>query len=175
MNQPTNQTSKVRAINSGPSSTVAQSRYQLYRQCNAQIKHAMSQGFYLEAISLIESIIADRLESRIAHVNSQDDIYRKFGTIGELLFGRKSRRKGERILGLLSKEMAEPEELVIIYRMISDWGSRRNTCLHEMVKLDESNGRPWNARYTYAKVVATEGKKLSTLLSKSIRFRNKKT
>lgn len=110
MNQPINKPSKVRAINSGPRSPEAQSRYQLYRQCNAQIKHAMSQGFYLEAISLIETIIADRLESRIAHVNGQDDIYRKFGTISELLFGRKSRRMGERILGLLSKDMAEPVE-----------------------------------------------------------------
>ena len=160
---------KVRLINPGHGSSVAKARYNLYRHCNAQLKHAMANGFYLEAITLLESMITDRLESRIAALHGQDEIYRAFGTLGELLFGRRSRTKDQRIIGLLSKDLDEPSELVDLYHRINEWRSNRNACLHEMVKLGDESDKEWKYRYAHSKSVAKAGQKLFRDLSRITR------
>lgn len=110
------QTAKVRLINTGRTSSVAKARQALYRSCTARIKEAIKLGFYLEAIALLESMITDRLESRIAAIHGQDEEYRKFRTIGYLLHGGGSKVKGKNVVGLLNDGLAEPKDLIDIYR-----------------------------------------------------------
>ncbi|MBK8182926.1 MAG: hypothetical protein IPK63_08495 [Candidatus Competibacteraceae bacterium] len=47
-------------------------RYQLYKRAYAKINESIKQGFYLEAISIIESLISDRLESRLTFLKGSD-------------------------------------------------------------------------------------------------------
>jgi hypothetical protein len=47
---------------------VAQNRHEIYVKAFEHYSLAMDQGFYLEAIAIIESIIADRMESRLGEL-----------------------------------------------------------------------------------------------------------
>jgi len=61
---------KLRAINKGLKSKTAQSRRNLYKNAKNQIKNAIKHCYYLKAIAIIESMLADRMESRIAFIYS---------------------------------------------------------------------------------------------------------
>ena len=55
-------------------------RYVRYKHVLEQYKKAMENGFYLEAVTLMESIISDRLESRAAYLEKTNG----FETLGKL-------------------------------------------------------------------------------------------
>lgn len=54
---------KVRAI-AKEDNEVGLERYKLYKSAFSRINKAIKEEYYLEAITLVESILADRLESR---------------------------------------------------------------------------------------------------------------
>ena len=163
------QQAKVRSVNTGRSSPVAKARQELYRHCTVQVNNAIAKGFYLEAIALLESMITDRLESRISAIHGQDETYRKFRTIGFLLHGRGNKHDhAKRIAGLLSEELNEPEDLVIKYQEVRQWSKDRNSCMHQMVKLGGKSFLAWNERVAHAKNTAEVGYKLFRELSKLV-------
>lgn len=169
MNEKSAPNTKVRSVNTGRHSAVAIAREDLYSHCNIQAKKAMDRGFYLEAIALLESMITDRLESRIAAIHGQDETCRTFRTIGYLLHGRGSKAcKIQRLSGLLDKELAEPEDLLVVYRRVEEWSAGRNTCLHQMVKLGGKASKNWAERIAYAKETAESGLKIFRELSSLI-------
>ncbi len=73
---------KVRAKNTGTASVVGQVRHHLYQNAFKRINDSIEAGFYIEAISIIESIITDRLEARISFITDNEQI---FDTIHTLL------------------------------------------------------------------------------------------
>jgi hypothetical protein len=142
---------KVRAINHGRGSSVAKARQELYRQCAGRVRLCMNQHFYLEAIALIESMIADRLESRLAALNLDNPKHRIVGTIGDAF--RANHKFGR--VGLLNQE-TDPL-LLESYERVRKWAKGRNECLHEMVKFTEGDSRSWPEKYETARSVAKEG------------------
>ena len=73
-------------------------RMGLYQRCIAQFNEALGQEFFIEAVAIAESLIADRLESRLAHKHEQIEEKRRFSTIGKLaaeLNGKKADEPGE--------------------------------------------------------------------------------
>src|SRR3990167_3525749 len=52
--------------------TIGSTRYNLYKQAYSRINDATKQGFFLEAITIIESLISDRLESRLTFLKKHD-------------------------------------------------------------------------------------------------------
>lgn len=158
---------KVRAINHGRGTSVAKARQELYRQCAGRVRLCMKQHFYLEAITLIESMIADRLESRLAALNLDDPEHRTIGTIGDAF--RANRKSGR--IGLLNQE-TDPL-LIESYERVLKWAKGRNECLHEMVKFTEEDSRSWPVKYETAKIVAKEGwscfRELDSLVRKANR------
>lgn len=142
---------KVRAINHGRGTSVAKARQELYRQCAVRVRLCMKQQFYLEAITLIESMIADRLESRLAALNLDDPEHRIIGTIGDAF--RANHKIGR--VGLLNQE-TDPL-LTVSYERVRKWAKGRNECLHEMVKFTEEDSRSWSVKYEAAKSIAKEG------------------
>jgi hypothetical protein len=173
MSQNNEQAAKVRLINAGRTSSVAKARQALYRSCTARIKEAIKLGFYLEAIALLESMITDRLESRIAAIHGQDENYRKFRTIGHLLHGRVYKDKSKNVVGLLNGGLGEPNDLIDVYREINEWSNDRNVCLHQMVKLDGKSDKEWEPRIAYAEKTAKSGQKIFRSLSRLIDMHNK--
>lgn len=153
---------KTRQVaSSGPKSQTGQDRKNLYTGCLERVSKALDEGYALEAITLLESLIADRLEARLAYINGQRAEKRKFSTLGCLTQELKGTKAGE------------PKEAVAMYDAVDDWATLRNEAVHEFAKLSEGNSKNWDAKYKTAKKAAKNGKKLFRDLDKVIRKLNK--
>ena len=131
-----------RAVNPRSRSTVAKHRKTLYGRCIAQYNEALGHEFYIEAVAIVESLIADRLESRLAWKHAQDISKRRFSTVGKLATELKGKRSDE------------PEEAKEVYSKIAHWAGSRNRAIHELVKLEECEMPDWDERYKQARVTA---------------------
>lgn len=145
-----------------PSSSTGQARRNLYSLCIKRINKALDDDYVLEAVTLIESLIADRLESRLAHLHKQDPKKRKFSTIGTL---------SQELMG---KKLAEPEEAREIYESIGLWSKKRNAAIHEFAKLREGSSKKWETKYKEAKSAANNGLTLFRDLDKLVRKLNRR-
>jgi hypothetical protein len=131
---------KTRAI-ATPGSAVGAARYHLYRMAYGRINEAMQEGFYLEAITLIESLLADRLESRLTFVLGIDF---SFKTLGQLI--TKS-----------GTSETDPALKTLVKTTVDSWRALRNDALHEMAKLAVGNTLTWSDRMLALVVVASDG------------------
>lgn len=136
--------------------TVGLQRYTRYRKVLRRYKEAMEQGFYLEAVTLMESIISDRLESTINHVSNNNHSYLPLGKLIKL-FDEKE------IKGKIS------EDFLTIVKTISEWKNQRNKALHEMAKLDDEPNQTFETLYDSAKQTAEEGYAIFRKVDSSMR------
>lgn len=118
-----------------------QKRYRLYKDVIGRYKQALKEGFYLEAITLMESIITDRLESALIYYGllSPD---KAFKTLERCL------EKFNENQGLLSDELFDE---------IKVWKDGRNHALHEMAKIEEGENAVFQQRYDNQKIIAEKG------------------
>ncbi len=135
----------LRAVNDGEGSDVAKHRQSLYQRCIAQYNEALGAEFYIEAVAIIESLLSDRLESRLAAIHGQEELRRQFSTVGKLACELKGRRLGE------------PPEARDVYSEINQWASERNKVIHQLVKLEEGEIPNWDERYKRARKTAEAG------------------
>ena len=131
---------RTRAVRQ-PNNTVSSERYDLYRCALGRIANAIESKFYLEAIGLVESLISDRLESRITEVTGKDF---SFKTLGQLIMKMK---KIEQDINLRT----------IIINDLDRWREKRNIAAHEMVKIEQGNTISWADRISINENVANEG------------------
>ena len=152
---------KLRAHNDGPQSKVAKQRQYLYRDAIRRVNHAMAAGFHLEAITILESMISDRLESRLSRIHSENPEKRRFSNLSPLA----QELAGER--------SSEPREAKLIYRDIEAWAIRRNAAVHEMAKLLDGCDKSWDVKYREVKQAALKGKRIFRMLDAVVRDLNK--
>ena len=145
----------LRAINEGPRSDVAQTRHDLYSRCITRVKEAIECGFYVEAVAIIESMIADRLEARVAFKYNQQKEKRRYSTAGSLAKN-------------LMDSNDDPKQANRIYQEVIRWSYIRNHAVHQLAKLEESEEPNWDRRYQEAKDAAEEGIKLFRELDKCV-------
>jgi len=150
---------KLRQVNE-PGNGVGKKRQALYAIGTKRIEMALKRGFALEAITLCESMMSDRLESRKAWKSQQLNDYRRFTTLGKL-----ARQ--------LCSDHSEPAHARDIYIEVKAWADKRNSALHEMFKLAEGDGRSWRKRYQEAREIAREGIKLARKVSNLVRSLNR--
>ena len=133
-------TSRTRAVAS-PGTGVGAARYHLYRMAYGRINGAMQDGYYLEAITLIESLVADRLESRLTKVLGTDF---SFKTLGALISKARS---------------TEPDSTLrsLIINDLNDWRELRNEALHAMAKLANGDPSTWEDRMLALVLIAEDG------------------
>ena len=145
-----------------PNSPVGKVRKDIYSSVMYSYEVALAHNFYLEAIALIESIIADRLESLCNEV-TQSDVW-SFKTLERLtdfVLGEKQ-----------SKQI--PQEIRDVVKGIRQWKDGRNKALHEMAKIEDL-GVDFNTKYAECRKIAVDGKKLFRRLDNEIRkWRRKK-
>ena len=154
-------TKKPRAQNSGKNSIAAQRRRALYRKAHGRIKAAEAQGYYLECIALIESMIADQLESLLAKQHPVvEERLTDFATLGRLC----NKNKYTNL----------PSDLESCLDDVLLWADSRNTALHEMVKLSENNLQTWEDKQSKAKAAIPKGLTLLKQLSSIVRREKKK-
>lgn len=164
-NAPTTQPKpNARAINQ-PGNGIGKRRQGLYKHAHERIKAALDAGFYLEAITLCESILADRLEARRAWLNQQDHAKRQFSTLGGLV---------RELTQSKAQDMSERDEgAQAVYREIGAWARSRNHALHEMAKLAEGDDTTWDERYKNLAKIAATGHGLTRKVSTVVRKLNK--
>lgn len=104
----------------------------------------MKQGFYLEAIAIIESLVSDRLESRLTFLKQADT---SFKTLGTLINESKSLE-------------TDPLFKTLVTVDLNNWRELRNKAMHEMVKLASGDVSTWDDRVKALVPVAEEGLKI---------------
>ena len=122
-------------------SVVGKHRREIYKSAFKRIKKANEDGYYLEAITLIESLITDRLESRLSYLDGKDF---SFKTIGKLI------KKTNQI-------ETDSELKILIETDLYEWSDDRNKSLHEMAKIAEDDFSTWDDRYLKLKNISTKG------------------
>lgn len=102
-------------------------RYEIIRSSISRYNNSMAQGFFLEATALMESLISDRLETRLGEL-AKIPIY--FDTIGGLL---KKLNWVETNLELKN----------IMNKRLNNWCGQRNTTIHQAAKIELREKKNW--------------------------------
>ncbi len=143
---------RTRAI-AHPGSQNAKMRAEMYRAAYTRINEATKAGYHLEAITIIESIVTDRLESRLTHVTGKDF---SFQTLGSLI--TKARQVE-----------TDPTLLQLIDRDLNNWRKSRNKALHEMAKIATDDATSWTDRVVGLVPISKDGLTLLRKIDRQIR------
>ena len=141
---------------------VGKQRYERYKSVIDQYNKAMEQGFYLEATTIMESLIADRLESLANYVAQKL----------EGLDSNFSYATLERLTEFLNGKNQQPylsEDLRKTIQDIIEWKEQRNRALHEIAKLDDKEEIDFADLYEAAKATAERGLELFKEINKQTR------
>lgn len=134
-------------------------RHDIYADVLARINQSYENGYYIEAITLLESIISDRLESICNEVNQNNDD--AFSVLGTLINH--------------AKRIDVSEDWSDILNKLNEWRKKRNSAIHEMAKIEEGTHTSFNEKYANCKDIVEEGKALFREIDNNIRrYRNKK-
>jgi hypothetical protein len=127
-------------------------KYLAYREAWARIKESQSQGFYLEAITIEESIISDRLSSYFRNVLKTD----------------RQPNSLKRMQDLWKKHHPEPivfgdyDDLVTA---LDKWREGRNRSIHAIVNSHEHPEQSIELFLSNSQEVAAQGEKLALAVS----------
>jgi hypothetical protein len=142
-------TTKTRAINL-PENNVGKQRYDLYKKAYEHIAQSMENGYYLEVITLCESLISDRLESRLSQIIESNYSFKVLGDLIEKI------RKYE-----TDKIFRD-----LVSTQVDEWRKNRNSALHEMIKVEMGDSSTWEDRMSILPEIAKTG---FDLVKKSIK------
>lgn len=131
-------------INDSPE--IGKLRYETYKGVLSKYKKAMEVGCYLEAITLMESIIFDRLASIVNEINGKD-------IPTKMSFGK------------LIEKTRDIEFLSSYTEGLKKWKDNRNSAIHGMAKSLEPG---FNEKYNATKEVAEIGCELFRKVDKAI-------
>lgn len=139
-------------------------RYSIYKDTIDRYHVAMDSGFYVEAISLMESLISDRIESLLnacAERKNTDDsrnMEYSYLPLGTLV-----------VSALGTEDIRNCQPMVDVMNKIKDWKTKRNGAIHEMAKLSDTEiEQPFSEKYANLKGVAEDGYRLFRELDKEL-------
>jgi hypothetical protein len=118
-------------------------KYEIIRSAISRFNTAIEHSFFLEATALIESLICDRLESRIGELTNKPV---EFGTLGKLLQE-------------LNKIENDVELMNIMNKVLYQWAEKRNIVIHQAAKIELGKMKDWNDFLRFAESTAKEGRK----------------
>lgn len=104
-------------------------RYEIMRKAISRYNLAMTEGFYLEATTLMESLITDRLESRLGELSNKRV---QFDTIRNLTKKLNKYENDEILMNFMNNE-------------INKWCSARNQTIHQAVKIELGVDKNWES------------------------------
>lgn len=132
---------------------VGKQRFELYKKAYDWINHSIKEGFYLESIALIESLIADRLESRLSFLSKKNFAFKTL----------------ERIISKCNDIETDPNLKSIVLNDLVRWKDNRNKALHEMVKIEKGTSIDWDTRRNLTRKSAKDGLKLLRIIDNSVK------
>lgn len=119
---------------------VGLTRYQLYRNAWKRITTATRDGYHLEAITLLESILTDRMESRASYLAGTNVGFQNLGPLIQRL-----------------NELETLPEFQAILGEIDAWRVLRNQAVHEMVKFRQGEHPTWEQKLSPLSRIVREG------------------
>ncbi|MBS0183432.1 MAG: hypothetical protein JSS39_13600 [Nitrospira sp.] len=128
-------------------------RHDLYREAYKRISKSISDEYFLEAITLTESLLTDRLESRVTFVIGENY---SFKTLEKLIKLVAQREKDEQLKALVAVS-------------VRSWKEKRNKALHEMAKIEVGDNRSWTQRMAELPEVAITGLKVLRQIDSQIK------
>ena len=135
---------------------IGKSRQQRYKHVLARYKKAMDDGYYIEAVALMDSVICDRLESLLIEITQNNACVN--GNLSRLIDGLKKNNSDF------------TNELNLTIDNICDWKYKRNVAVHEIAKLQAvAPLRDFNTKYAENELFAKEGKTLFRKIDNEIR------
>jgi len=129
-----------------------QERYEIIKAAISRYNTAIEHSFFLEATALMESLISDRLESRLGELIKTPV---SFDTIGNLL---NSLRKVE--TDAVLKE--------IMNKQINNWCGDRNAVIHQAAKIELGKKKEWKDFIKEAEKTAKDGRKIFDAYNKQL-------
>lgn len=130
---------------------VGKARYDMIASAISRYNDACYHNYYLEAIVILDSLVADRLESYYNQMtNTSDASYLPIGQICH-----KCQKEGLSLDGLVEIALR--------------WTNERNLAVHEMAKLDPSSSCTFEDKYKKMASVATAGMRLFRRLSAEVK------
>ncbi len=132
-------------------------KYKLIKSVVSRFNYAIENEFYLEGVTLIESLICDRMESRIGELSKTNTF---LGTIGSAF---KQLRKIE-----------NDNILIELTDKIFIWSRDRNIAIHEAVKIELNKVNDFENFLKFSKKTALEGRKLFNSYNKRLNTLRKK-
>ena len=145
---------RVRAVAS-LDNNIGIDRQDLFSKVIDRINDSINNGYFLEAIALLESLIADRLESRLSFLLSKN-VGIGFVPISRL------------IKDINDKE--EQDKIISISNEVGLWAKDRNKCIHQIAKIDINSNQSWGQQMEFCKSTADKGLILFRKVDKDIRL-----
>ena len=135
-----------------------------------QVEKAIANGYPLEAIALLDSMITDRLEAYYTKAyNSKEISFLTLDKSIKILEGDIQTINGKLGKGNLNIVQI-PQDLKNIIPSLKKFTHLRNETLHEFMKIEEGKIMSWSRRCQNARKAAKEGmslfKKINTLIQK---------
>lgn len=127
-------------------------RYEIIKAAISRYNIAIEHSFFLEATALMESLLSDRLESRLGELIKASV---SFDTIGNLL---NSLRKVE--TDTVLKE--------IMNKQINNWCGDRNAVIHQAAKIELGKKKEWEDFLKQAEKTAKDGRKIFDAYNKQL-------
>jgi hypothetical protein len=128
-------------------------RYEIIKSVISRFNTAIEKSFFLEATALIESLICDRLESRISELTNKSV---EFGTLGDLL------KK-------LNKIEIDSELKTIMNNILYQWAGKRNIVIHQAAKIELGKKKVWDDYLRLTESTAKEGRKAFDMYNKQLK------
>lgn len=125
---------------------------ELFAICYRRAKRSLELGFYLESVSLCESLIVDRLTQ--IYRNNEEDSYDRFSV-------------GKAAKNLISHKVTCFD--TGLWEDCRSWSDQRNQLSHAMAGLSLGGGLSWRARLSLAKITAERGLSLVNRASNEAR------
>jgi len=117
-----------------------------------RINESLKSGYYLEAVTLSESIISDRLLSFVKHHQKDENVKTPFHKL------IKSAKK-------LNKTAVVTKDGTDLFDALDEWRDKRNKCIHAVAKSEPGEPtRPVDVFLEMAEQCAIEGKVLARLI-----------
>jgi hypothetical protein len=127
---------------------IKQIKMRIWAMASIQLRDAIDDGYWIEAVAIEESMMADSIESYLQKYYKVD----KFLTLGEA------------ISTVLKLNLTENDEALFI--RARRWVADRDVVIHELIKVNKKNQLTWEQKVNNNFAVALEGQELAKELKK---------
>lgn len=142
---------------------VAQNRYEILKEVISRYNKSMKNEYYLEAIAICESLITDRMESRLGELKKVSVEFDTLSNLRNQLLGNRRYPKLE-----------TNTSLERLYNEIcSKWAGQRNKAIHQSAKISKASPKVWDDFLKDAKEAAEEGMEYFRALDNELKKQRK--